>query len=182
MLGLTWEAIDLDSGAGDRAAAAAGGLRTALVRDQDRSLGLVSAQISSPACWRLGDCCRRSAAMPGSPGGASPVARRSCSPDSTERRSTPARSTGPLPLAVRRPGARNVNVHDARRTRATLLVDFDVHPRAIMWVLRHTNCCHDGGLCQGILECHEGCASSAGGGVGLMSRLATAVLRSRARG
>src|SRR5450631_1482613 len=33
-----------------------------------------------------------------------------------------------------------MTVHDARRTCATLLVDLEVHPRAIMWILRHAAC------------------------------------------
>lgn len=36
-------------------------------------------------------------------------------------------------------GVRHMTVHDARRTRATLLVDLDVHPRVIMRVLRHAD-------------------------------------------
>jgi integrase len=36
-------------------------------------------------------------------------------------------------------GVRRLTVHDARHTRATLLVDLDVHPRVIMRILRHTD-------------------------------------------
>jgi integrase len=36
-------------------------------------------------------------------------------------------------------GVRQINVHDARKTCATLLVDLDVHPRVIMRVLRHAD-------------------------------------------
>ncbi len=36
-------------------------------------------------------------------------------------------------------GVRHQTVHDARRTCATLLVDLDVHPRVIMRVLRHAD-------------------------------------------
>ena len=36
-------------------------------------------------------------------------------------------------------GVRRMTVHDARRTCATLLVDLDVHPRVIMRVLRHAD-------------------------------------------
>ncbi|MGH3778348.1 MAG: tyrosine-type recombinase/integrase [Pseudonocardiaceae bacterium] len=32
---------------------------------------------------------------------------------------------------------RQITVHDARRTCATLLVDLDVHPRIVMQILRH---------------------------------------------
>jgi integrase len=35
------------------------------------------------------------------------------------------------------PGVRQITVHDARRTCATLLVDLDVHPRIVMQILRH---------------------------------------------
>jgi integrase len=34
-------------------------------------------------------------------------------------------------------GVRQITVHDARRTCATLLVDLDVHPRIVMQILRH---------------------------------------------
>jgi integrase len=34
-------------------------------------------------------------------------------------------------------GVRDITIHDARRTCATLLVDLDVHPRVIMQILRH---------------------------------------------
>lgn len=34
-------------------------------------------------------------------------------------------------------GLRQITVHDARRTCATLLVDLDVHPRIVMQILRH---------------------------------------------
>jgi integrase len=34
-------------------------------------------------------------------------------------------------------GVRQITVHDARRTCATLLVDLDVHPRTVMQILRH---------------------------------------------
>ena len=34
-------------------------------------------------------------------------------------------------------GVRQIAVHDARRTCATLLVDLDVHPRIVMQILRH---------------------------------------------
>lgn len=34
-------------------------------------------------------------------------------------------------------GVRQITVHDARRTCATLLVDLDVHPRVVMQILRH---------------------------------------------
>ncbi len=34
-------------------------------------------------------------------------------------------------------GVRRITVHDARRTCATLLVDLDVHPRMVMQILRH---------------------------------------------
>jgi integrase len=34
-------------------------------------------------------------------------------------------------------GIRQITVHDARRTCATLLVDLDVHPRVVMQILRH---------------------------------------------
>ncbi len=34
-------------------------------------------------------------------------------------------------------GIRQITVHDARRTCATLLVDLDVHPRIVMQILRH---------------------------------------------
>ena len=36
-------------------------------------------------------------------------------------------------------GVRRLTVHDARRTCATLLVDLEVHPRVIMWILRHAD-------------------------------------------
>ena len=36
-------------------------------------------------------------------------------------------------------GVRQLTVHDARRTCATLLVDLDVHPRVIMRILRHAD-------------------------------------------
>lgn len=36
-------------------------------------------------------------------------------------------------------GVRRMTVHDARRTCATLLVDLDVHPRVIMRILRHAD-------------------------------------------
>ena len=36
-------------------------------------------------------------------------------------------------------GVRLLGVHDARKTSATLHVDLDVHPRAIMRVLRHAD-------------------------------------------
>jgi integrase len=36
-------------------------------------------------------------------------------------------------------GVRPFNVHDARHTCATLLVDLDVHPRVIMRILRHAD-------------------------------------------
>jgi integrase len=36
-------------------------------------------------------------------------------------------------------GVRHLTVHDARRTCATLLVDLDVHPRVIMRILRHAD-------------------------------------------
>lgn len=36
-------------------------------------------------------------------------------------------------------GVRQLTVHDARRTCATLLVDLDVHPRVIMRIPRHAD-------------------------------------------
>ena len=36
-------------------------------------------------------------------------------------------------------GVRQLTVHDARHTCATLLVDLDVHPRVIMRILRHAD-------------------------------------------
>jgi len=36
-------------------------------------------------------------------------------------------------------GGRQLTVHDARRTCATLLVDLEVHPRVIMRILRHAD-------------------------------------------
>lgn len=36
-------------------------------------------------------------------------------------------------------GLRQITIHDARHTCATLLVDLDVHPRIVMQILRHVH-------------------------------------------
>jgi integrase len=42
-----------------------------------------------------------------------------------------------FPARCAHAGLRRITVHDARRTRASLRVDLDVHPRVAMQVLRH---------------------------------------------
>ncbi len=39
----------------------------------------------------------------------------------------------------RKAGVRQITVHDARRTCASLLADLDVHPRVAMEILRHAD-------------------------------------------
>ena len=41
-------------------------------------------------------------------------------------------------LRCTKAGVRYIEVHDTRRTRASLLVALDVHPRVAMQILRHT--------------------------------------------
>ncbi len=50
---------------------------------------------------------------------------------------SPVISTVPGVFVAARAGVRKITVDDGRRTCVTLLVDLDVHPRAVMRILRH---------------------------------------------
>ncbi|HEV7451582.1 MAG TPA: site-specific integrase, partial [Pseudonocardiaceae bacterium] len=73
-------------------------------------------------------------------------------------------------------GVRQITVHDARRTCATLLVDLDVHPRIVMQILRHAVRRDDGGVRVGVVRGDSGGAQTAGGEPRWLRR--AAVLRS----